>query len=307
MLNKIVEYIKHPIKILLFLDYHKIITLTDKTHIKLSYKLYMHKRLNLENPQTLNEKIEWLKLNDRKDIYTLMVDKYEAKKYVSSIIGEEYIIPTIGVYDTFDEIDFSLLPDKFVMKATQSSGDVFICQDKNKINKKKLKRLCQKWLKRDYYRLWREWPYKNVKPRILIEKYMEDNCSKDLFDYKLHCFNGKIDNILVCIDRFSDTGVKYYYFDKNWNHLPYSLYESTDQCNVNIDKPKKLNEMIMISEKLSNNIPQLRVDLYYINNKIYFGELTFSSNGGMDTTITENADNILGSRIKLNINGDNSL
>ena len=172
-MNKIISYIVEPKKIILYLMNKNYLSfIPDETFLKMKYKLMMGTKLDLENPKTFNEKLQWLKLHDRNPEYTKMVDKYEAKEYVANIIGKEYIIPTLGVWDKFDDIDFDALPNEFVLKPTHTSGNVFICKDKSKIDYKKLKKQVNKWLKRDYYRIHREWPYKNVKPRIIAEKYM---------------------------------------------------------------------------------------------------------------------------------------
>lgn len=270
---------------------------SDKHYLKLKYKLIFNQRLNLDNPQTYNEKIQWLKLYDRKPEYTEMVDKYEAKKYVSNIIGGEYIIPTLGIWEKFKDIEFEKLPSKFVLKATHTSGNVFICKDKEKIDYKKLKKQINKWIKRKYYYIHREWPYKNVKPRIIVEKYMEDKNVDNLKDYKLFCFHGKVETILVCSNRrgnFKNTD----FYDRQWNLMPF-----VRQNHINnpegIEKPKNLGEMLDIAEKLSKNIPFVRVDLYEINGKVYFGELTFYPSAGFEGFKPEKYDKILGDMLKL--------
>lgn len=175
MIEKVLEYVKHPTKIFIFLQNRcNFKVLPDKMYLKICYKLATGKKLDLKNPQTFNEKLQWLKLYDRKPEYTRMVDKYEAKKYVAEKIGEEYIIPTLGVWDHFDEIDFDSLPDQFVLKCTHDSGGLVIVRDKAKLDKVAAKQKIEKSLKRNYYYSGREWPYKDVKPRIIAEKYMED-------------------------------------------------------------------------------------------------------------------------------------
>ena len=186
----------------------------DKMYLKMKFRLKMNKKLDLNQPKTFNEKLQWLKLNDRKDIYTIMVDKYEVKKYVANIIGEEHIIPTIGIYDKFDNIDFDKLPNQFVIKCTHDSGGLVIVKDKSKINIDKIRKKINKHLKRDYYFLGREWPYKNVQPRIIVEKYMSNN-GKELEDYKIHNFNGNPKLILVCKDRYTNVGLTEDFFDEN--------------------------------------------------------------------------------------------
>jgi len=224
-----------------------------------------------------------------------MVDKYVAKEYIENIIGKEYIIPTIGIYNSFEEIDFNKLPEQFVLKCTHDSGRVVICKNKHELDLKQVKRKVRKSLERNYYRIWREWPYKDIKPRIIIENYMGEN----LLDYKIQCFNGNADNILVCEGRNTKRGVKYYYFNKKWKYLPYSRSINIGEDDISISKPENLDKMIEIAEKLSKGYPQMRVDLYDINNNIYFGEITFFSNAGFDTDITEEADLILGEKLLL--------
>ena len=210
-MNKIISYIVEPKKIILYLMNKNYLSfIPDKTFLKMKYKLMMGTKLDLENPKTFNEKLQWLKLHDRNPEYTKMVDKYEAKEYVANIIGKEYIIPTLGVWDKFDDIDFDALPNEFVLKPTHTSGNVFICKDKSKIDYKKLKKQVNKWLKRDYYRIHREWPYKNVKPRIIAEEYMENKDHTSIKDYKFYCFNGQADYVMICTGR--ETGHPRFYF-----------------------------------------------------------------------------------------------
>ena len=269
----------------------------DEKYIKTKYKLEMDKKLNLKNPQTFNEKLQWLKLYDRNPEYTKMVDKYEAKKYVSDIIGQEYIIPTLGVWDKFEDIEFDKLPKQFVLKPTHTSGNVFICKDKEKINYKQLRKMINKWLKRDYYLVHREWPYKNIKPKIIAEQYMVDDSGMKLKDYKFFCFNGIAQTILVCSNRnesFKNTN----FYDINWNLQPFTR-EKHKNSNEQIKKPKNLDEMITVAEKLSKDIPFVRVDLYEINGKVYFGELTFYPSSGFEGFEPEEWDKKLGAMLEL--------
>ena len=271
--------------------------MNDKKYILKEWKIKMQDTCDIEEPKTFNEKLQWLKLYDRRPEYTKMVDKYEAKKIVSNIIGEEYIIPTLGIYEKFEDINFKKLPNKFVLKPTHTSGNVFICHDKEKINYKNLKKQVNKWLKRKYFYIHREWPYKNVKPRIIIEKFMEDKNNEDLKDYKLFCFNGKVETILVCSNRngsFKNTD----FYNKNWELMPFTRENHCNNQN-GIDKPKNLEEMIIIAEKLSNKIPFIRVDLYEINGKIYFGELTFFPSAGFEGFKPKEYDEILGNWLEL--------
>ena len=188
----LIKLIKEPQKIILFMmDRDLLRFLPDKTFIKAKYKLVTGNKLNIDNPHTYNEKLQWLKLYDRNIKYSVMVDKYEVKKYVGNIIGQNHIIPTIGIYDRFDDIDFNKLPKQFVIKCTHDSGGLVICKDKNSLNYNEIRKKFNKLLKRNYYSTHREWPYKNVKPRIIIEKYMEDEKNKSIRDYKFFCFHGK--------------------------------------------------------------------------------------------------------------------
>lgn len=297
-MNKIIKYIKKPSNVLLYLmnkNFFKWIP--DEKYITIKYKLETNQKLNLKEPKTFNEKLQWLKLYDRNPEYTKMVDKYEAKKYVADIIGQEYIIPTLGVWDKFEDIEFKKLPKQFVLKPTHTSGNVFICKDKEKINYKQLKKMVNKWLKRNYFLIHREWPYKNVKPKIIAEQYMVDDSGMKLKDYKFFCFNGIAQTILVCSNRngsFKNTN----FYDINWNLQPFTR-EKHKNSNEQIKKPKNLDEMITVAEKLSKDIPFVRVDLYEINGKVYFGELTFYPSSGFEGFEPEEWDKKLGDMLEL--------
>ena len=280
-MNKIINLVCHPRKLVISLASHGLLPMmSDETFIKLKFKDRMGYKLDLNNPRTFNEKLQWLKLHDRNPIYTTMVDKYEAKKYVASIIGEKYIIPTLGVWDKFNDIDFDELPDQFVLKCTHDSGKVVICKDKKHFNLKKAKKAINKSLKTNYYLTGREWPYKNVRRRIIAEQYMEDSSSEELKDFKLMCFNGKVRCSFVCCDRFSDEGLKVTFFDRNWEKMPFERhYPSSKEV---INRPRNYDTMIILAEKLSKDIPFVRVDFYEINNNVYFGELTFFPGSGLE-------------------------
>lgn len=294
-INKIVKCIKNPQYILFWLDKKRIITLDDAKYIKILYEIKVKKELDLDNPKTFNEKLQWLKLYDRNPEYTKMVDKYEVKNYVSKIIGEEYVIPTLGIYEKFEDIDFEKLPNQFVMKCTHDSASTVICKDKKKFNYKKAKNKINKCLKRNYFYIGREWPYKNVKPRIIIEKYMENTDGTAIDDYKFYCFDGKAEYVMVCRER--NTGSpKFYYFDRNWNfkrNMSNDGKAISENEVAKIKKPENLEKMFEIVEILSKDIKFVRTDLYYINNNIYFGELTFFPLAGVDTTRTKECDEIL--------------
>lgn len=301
MLKRIKKAIKNPKLILLFFLNSRIFRLLpDDLYLKIKYRLTMGRKLDLNNPETFNQKLQWLKLYDRKPEYTQMVDKYEVRKYIKEIIGEEYLIPLLGVYDSFEEIDFDNLPDEFVLKPNHTSGNVFICKDKSKIDYKKLKKEVNRWLKREYYWLHREWPYRNVKPRIICEKYLEDESSKELRDYKFMCFNGVVKCIFVFSNRYSPTGLNIDIYDVNWNLMPFGR-PNIASTGVKIPKPKNFQKMIQYAEKLAVNIPFIRVDFYEVNGHLYFGELTFYPASGFGRFAPEYYDDILGSWLKLPI------
>lgn len=288
----------------------------DEEFLKRKYQASLHRELNLDNPQTFNEKIQWLKLHDHRPEYTMMVDKYKVREYIAEKLGEEYLIPLLGVWDDPDEIEFDKLPDQFVLKCNHNSGlGMCICKDKSKLNIKKVKAGLRKGLKEDYYLTGREWPYKNVPRKIIAEKYMvnesenrvsitdaaeqtKSSISSDgLLDYKLMCFNGEVRCSFVCSDRFNGKGLKVTFFDNDWNVLPFERhYPKSD---MPIAKPKKFEKMVQFAEQLSINIPFVRVDFYEINGDLYFGELTFSPGSGMEEFTPESADYELGSWIKL--------
>lgn len=280
-----------------YLDKYGIIRMSDKKFLETLYEKTFCKKLDLINPKTFNEKLQWLKLYDRKDQYSKMVDKYEVKEYVASIIGDEYIIPTLGIYEKFDDINFEELPNQFVIKCTHDSGGLAICKDKSTFDIERAKKIINKSLKNNYFYCGREWPYKNVKPRIIIEKYMSNN-GEDLEDYKIHNFNGIPKIILVCKDRYKKSGLTEDFFDTNWKHLEIKR-EKHGNSAEKIDKPNKLYEMLNLSEKIAKEIPFVRTDFYTINNKVYFGEITFYPASGFGKFYDEKWDYELGDMISL--------
>ncbi len=299
MLKRIKKAIKNPKLILLFFLNSRIFRLLpDDLYLKIKYRLTMGRKLDLNNPETFNQKLQWLKLYDRKPEYTQMVDKYEVRKYIKEIIGEEYLIPLLGVYDSFEEIDFDNLPDEFVLKPNHTSGNVFICKDKSKIDYKKLKKEVNRWLKREYYWLHREWPYKNVKPRIICEELIKTENGGFPYDYKFYCFNGEPDNVMVCIERESGNP-KFYFFDNEWNLLRYNLAGINAPQGFTLPKPKKMDEMFMLAKKLSSGFPFIRVDFFCENEKIYFGELTFFPASGFDVNLLKETDILFGEKLEL--------
>lgn len=269
----------------------------DELYLKFFYRIVMGKKLNLDNPQTFNEKLQWLKLHDRKDIYTIMVDKYEAKKYVAEHIGEEYIIPTLGVWDSFDDIDFDSLPNQFVLKCTHDSGGLVVCRDKSTFDKNTARKKINRSMKSNFFWFGREWPYKNVKPRIIAEKYMEDTRSSDLKDYKFFCFGGMAKCYKVDFDRFKEHHANY--FDANGKLLPFGERICPPLVDRKLDTPKNMEEMRQLAEKLSSEVPFLRADFYDVDGKNYFGELTFFPASGFGQFTSDEWDQRLGKWIPI--------
>lgn len=276
--------------------------LSDKTWVKFMYYTHIHKKLDLSNVQSFNEKIQWLKLYDHNPEYVKMVDKYAMKEHVASVVGREYVVPTLGVWDAFDQIDFDCLPDQFVLKCTHDSGGIAICKSKLDFDVQGARKTLTKSLKHNYFWNGREWPYKHVKPRIIAEEYLKQNdptdknTSESLVDYKVHCFNGTPEIILVCQNRFVDFREDFYSAD--WEHLPVSRPRNRN-ADQPVPKPEQLDQMLAIATKLSEGIPFLRVDLYMIGDRIYVGELTFFPNGGIEPFIPPEFDFELGRMLKL--------
>lgn len=250
---------------------------SDKEYLERMFNIAIGYKLNLDNPRSYNEKLQWLKLYDHNPLYTRLVDKVEAKEYVAGIMGNyDIIIPTIAVYNSVDEIDFEKLPNQFVLKCTHDSGTVFICDDKDTFDKDKaLERLSQR-LKINYYQGNREWPYKDVPPRIICEKYMSDGSGKGLLDYKFFCFDGIPKMVYVGSARRGKQQLDH--FDMDFNLLPFERH--FHHADVTPTRPNNFDEMRQIAEKLSKGFTHVRVDLYDIDGKIYFGELTFHPGAG---------------------------
>ena len=298
MANKIIGLLKKPQLIFNVLGNRGFFNwMDDETYLKILYRVKMNKKLNLDNPQTFNEKLQWLKLYDRNPQYTIMVDKYEAKKYVADIIGEEYVIPTLGVWDRFDDIDFKSLPEQFVLKCTHDSGGIVICRNKSTFDYVAAKRKIEKALRKNFYWSQREWPYKNVKPRIIAEKYMEDKGSGDLKDYKFFCFGGQAKCFKVDFDRFTDHHANYYDADRNLLDFGEANFPPNPQKAIEL--PSTVALMEELAKQLSDNVPFLRADFYDVNGKVYFGELTFYPASGFGSFTSEEWDKTLGNWIKL--------
>lgn len=270
--------------------------LPDETYIKLQYRYVTKRKLNLQNPVRYNEKLQWLKLYDHKPEYTLFVDKYRVKEYVANKIGEKYIIPTLGCWDNAEKIDFDSLPDEFVLKCNHDSKSVIICRDKSKFDRTRAIKRLNAGLKRNHFAYGREWPYKNVKPVILAEKYMEDETG-GLQDYKVMCFNGVPRLIQLHQGRFTDH-YTHDIFDAQWVHQNFNQKGEVyaQEC---CKRPEFLDEMLALSAKLAENVPHLRVDWYYVNHQLYFGELTFFDASGYLDFEPDEYNEILGSWIEL--------
>ncbi|MEG0034731.1 MAG: ATP-grasp fold amidoligase family protein [Bacilli bacterium] len=263
----------------------------------------MHRILNLRNPKTYNEKLQWLKLHDRKELYTTLVDKSAVKEYVTKKIGKEYVIPNIGIWENVQDIDYSLFPQKFVIKCTHNSGTgMYICKNKEVANFEEINKRLEIGLKEDYYKYLREWPYKNVPHKIIAEEYIENNADESLNDYKVLCFNGVPKLIQLNMGRFTDKQTQDYY-DIDWNktNITQNCCSGFGASQKLTPKPKNLDRMLELSSILSKDIPCLRVDWYSIEDKLYFGEMTFFDGSGLDGFDDYNDDSLLGSWIDLSL------
>lgn len=272
-------YLTHPIVVLSRFAAKGFIYMPDKLFLKIVYAEKTGLKLNLEKPQRYNEKLQWMKLYDRNPLYTDLVDKYVVKQRIKDMIGEEYIIPTLGVWNKFEDIDFESLPEQFVLKCTHDSGGLVICKSKKELDLKKASKKISKSLKRDYYLLGREWPYKNVKRKIIAEQYMEDYETGELRDYKFFCFNGVVKALYVASERYKEgSDVKFDFFSPRYEHLPFT--RGHKNADVTPQKPQHLEKMIELAEIISSNLRAARIDFYECNGRIYFGEITFFPDGG---------------------------
>ena len=267
----------------------------DKVYLQLLFRCKMGYKLNLTNPHTFNEKLQWLKLYNRNPLYTTLVDKYAVKKWVADKIGEEYIIPTLGVWNNANEIDFENLPNQFVLKTTNGGGgDVVICKDKSVFDSVKVIKYLNRGLKKNIYCRLREWPYKNVIPRIIAEQFITDG-KESLIDYKVLCFNGEPKLIEVHEGRFKAHTQDFY--DAEWNHLP--IIQGTPLSGRFVDKPSCLEEMLSLSRRLAKDMPHVRVDWYFASKKLLFGEMTFFDASGFDVFEPREYEELMGSWITL--------
>lgn len=281
----------------------------DSLFLKLHYRISCGERLNLKNPKGFNEKIQWLKLYDRNPLYTRLVDKIEVKEIVAKKIGQEHIIPTLGVWNSFDEIDFDRLPDRFVIKCSHDSGGLVICRDKSRFDEEKAKQTITKSLDRNYYWLGREWPYKNVKPRVFVEQFMSEidlsqgfegksTVELGLTDYKFYCFNGK-PRFLYVSKGFEDHATTIMSFvSMNWELTEFQRSDYGRFSSLP-DKPKQFDKMKDIAVMLSDGIPFVRVDLYEIGGRVYFSEMTFFPSGGFACFSPRKWERIIGQWIEI--------
>lgn len=272
---------------------------SDEFYLKTLYRLYYRRPLNLNKPETFSEKMQWLKLNWRQPVFTTMADKYSVKSFVAERIGSEYVIPCYGVWDSFDQIDFDSLPDSFCLKCTHDSGSYVICRDKAKFDKESARKILEKNRNKNFFYEFREWPYKDVKARIIAEEYIPSLGNADSVEYKLSCFGGEVKFITVCGGiPHSDFSLRSNdHFTKDWKRLDwYAFYKPKGG---DIPKPAEMDKIVEMSEKLSKGIPYVRVDWYLVDGKIYFGEFTFYTWAGFLRFTPEEWDLTLGQWIEL--------
>lgn len=271
--------------------------LPDAVYLKLVYRARIGRPLNLNSPKGFNEKLQWLKLYDRNPLYTKLVDKAEVKPWVAERIGWEHVVPTLGVWDSFDDIDFGALPERFVLKCTHDSGGLAICRDLSTFDMAAARRKIERSLANNYFWSGREWPYKDVRPRIIAEEYLDPAGEQvGLTDYKVMCFGGQARCEFTCTGR-ADGNLHVDFFDTEWNHMPFTRhYPNAD---VPPEAPERLKDMVAMAERLSEGMPFVRVDFYEVAGQYYFGEMTFYPGSGMEEFDPERWDEELGSWIEL--------
>lgn len=297
--TKLGKLVKQPtvvLKVLLDKDWSRV--LSDKTYLQWMYRLKLGKKLDLQQPKGFNEKLQWLKLYDRRPAYITMADKYLVRDYIASQLGAEHLIPLLGVWDDPDDIDFDALPDKFVLKCNHNSGmGMCICKDKSRLDIPKVKEELRKGLQQNYHLHGREWPYKDIPRKIVCEAFMTDG-GEELADFKVHNFNGEPKFILVCRDRFKETGLTEDFFSEKWEHLDIKR-PGVPNAAQPIPKPEELELMLEFSRKLAKDIPFVRTDFYVIDHKVYFGEITFFPASGMSAFEPQSWDDTFGSWLEL--------
>lgn len=268
-----------------------------ESFLKRVYRYNVGRELNLDNPMTYTEKLQWLKLYDHRPEYTTMVDKYAVKEYVADRIGREHVIPLLGVWERVEDIDFDVLPDRFVLKTTHDSGGIVVCRDKSTLNIPAARKKLAYFLKRNYYNHNREWPYRNVPHRIIAEAFMEDSRLGELRDYKFFTFGGKPKVLYIAQGRGSGEETVADFFDMDFNHLAFTI--DHDMAPVPPEKPHNFELMKELAAKLSEGTPQLRVDFYEVDGKMYFGEMTFFHCSGMAPFHPEEWDHKFGEWVVL--------
>lgn len=267
----------------------------DKIHLSIKYHALLGQKLNWNNPIGFNEKLQWLKVHDRNPLYNVLVDKYAVKEWVAERIGSEYVTKTYARWDQVDDINFDQLPEKFVLKTNHDCGGIVICRDRTTFDMDAAKAKLGHHLKRNYFWEGREWPYKAVKPCIFAEEYLDSGAS-GLTDYKFMCFDGKARCVFTCTGR-SDNDLRVDFFDLEWKHLPFTRHYPNAEVPPSV--PEKFKEMVLLSERLAQAIPFVRVDFYEIAGSLYFGELTFYPGSGFEEFDPRVWDTTLGSWIEL--------
>ena len=267
---------------------HLLNWMPDSLYLKMMFKARVGKKLDLKNPKTFNEKIQWLKIHDHNPVYTDLVDKYKVRAYVAEKIGESYLIPLLGVWDHAEDIDFNNLPNQFVLKCNHDSGSVIVCKDKSKFDREAAVKSLSWHLKQNLYWWGREWPYKNIQPKVIAEQYLEDSSTKELRDYKFFVIGGEVKALFVATDRQADSPTTFDFFDPNYNHLDFR--QGHPNAKKIPQKPQCFEEMKRLALALAEGIDQVRVDFYEVNGKVYFGELTFSHYSGFTPFVPEEWD-----------------
>lgn len=309
-MQSVINYIRYPRCLLEALLKKTYFLYTDAIYLRLMYWLKNGYLLHLDHPVTFTEKIQWLKLYERNPLYTSLVDKLAVKKYVAQKIGTEFVIPVLGIWNRAEDIDFNSLPNRFVLKVNcgGGNGNVYICRDKEKLDYKKICKSLNKGLKSgvSIYRIFREWPYKNIEPKIFAESLIEDGNKLDLIDYKFYCFNGEVRYCQVIKDRTTHETIDFY--DTEWHRQPfYGLNPMSANYIIrpsitSMAKPERYEKMVEIAAKLSEGFPFVRVDLYNVDGAIYFGEMTFYPASGFGVFTPPEYDNILGELLTLPLN-----
>ncbi len=295
--TKAAKYLRNPARIFFYLGlkgHFKFIP--DESYVRICYRIQMGKRLELDPPRTFNEKLQWLKLHDRRPEQTRWVDKYEVRKFIAETAGEEHLFPLLGVWDRAEDVDWAALPERFVLKCTHDSGGTVICRDKRRFDVRAARRKLAAALKRNYYWAGREWAYKNVRPRIIAEPLMVDESGTELKDYKFFCFDGEPRLIQVDFDRFVDH--KRNLYDLDWRYQPFRLMYPTEPARA-ISKPVNLDEVLAFVRRITPKVPFMRTDLYLIGARIYFGEFTLHHGGGAENFTPASYDDLLGGWIRL--------